>query len=480
MDKMKIKNTPIDGLRPYAHNPKTHPEAQIDKIARSIEEFGWTVPILIDGDNSIIAGHGRLLAARKLGLIEIPTICVDHLTEAQMRAYRIADNRLTESAWDLEMLESEIAILQDMDFDIDLTGFDDIEIGEMFPELGDSDFGDDETLIDEVEHIKLVDKFIVPPFSVMDTRQGYWQERKRAWLGIGIKGEIGRGDDLTWSDPSAIQTDHSRCSADQRSDLKGVAKLPDYVKNGGGCGMEYIAPNTSMFDPVLCEIAYRWFCPGGGAILDPFAGGSVRGIVAGYLGYQYTGVDLSEKQVAANKLQAEDILGDDLSAVQWIIGDSCEIDQICAGDEYDLIFSCPPYGDLEVYSDDPADISTMDYSEFITAYREIINKSASMLKDDRFAVFVVGDIRDKKGFYRNFVSDTITAFQDAGCTLYNEAILVNVAGSLPIRIGKQFGSYRKLGKMHQNVLIFYKGDIKAIKQNYGEIVIDIEPEPQQL
>ena len=136
---MRIKNTPIDDLRPYAHNPKTHPEAQIDKIARSIEEFGFLVPILIDGDNSIIAGHGRLLAARKLGLAEIPTICINHLTEAQIRAYRIADNRLTESAWDIELLESEIAILQDMDFDIDLTGFDDIDIGEMFSDVSDEE-----------------------------------------------------------------------------------------------------------------------------------------------------------------------------------------------------------------------------------------------------------------------------------------------------------------------------------------------------
>lgn len=132
---MNIINTPIDDLKPYAHNPKTHPAEQIEKIARSITEFGFLVPILIDADNSIIAGHGRLMAARKLGLIEVPTIQVDHLTEAQIRAYRIADNRLTESAWDLELLESEIAILQDMDFDIDLTGFDDIELGELFPEV---------------------------------------------------------------------------------------------------------------------------------------------------------------------------------------------------------------------------------------------------------------------------------------------------------------------------------------------------------
>ena len=132
---MNIINTPIDDLKPYAHNPKTHPAEQIEKIARSIEEFGFLVPILINADNSIIAGHGRLMAAHKLGLIEIPTICVDHLTEAQIRAYRIADNRLTESAWDMELLESEIATLQDMDFDINLTGFDDIELGELFPEV---------------------------------------------------------------------------------------------------------------------------------------------------------------------------------------------------------------------------------------------------------------------------------------------------------------------------------------------------------
>ena len=146
---MNVKTTPIDDLKPYAHNPKTHPAEQVDKIARSIEEFGFLVPVLIDADNSIIAGHGRLLAARKLGLIEIPTILVDHLTEAQIRAYRIADNRLTESAWDLELLESEISILQDMDFDIDLTGFDDIELGEMFPTDPEPEDFDAEAAMDD-------------------------------------------------------------------------------------------------------------------------------------------------------------------------------------------------------------------------------------------------------------------------------------------------------------------------------------------
>ena len=122
---MNIETIPVDDLKPYLHNPKTHPTEQVEKIARSIEEFGFLVPILVDSENTIIAGHGKLLAARKLGMSDVPTICIDHLTEAQIRAYRIADNKLTEGEWDLELLGSEMDILKDMDFDIDLTGFDD-------------------------------------------------------------------------------------------------------------------------------------------------------------------------------------------------------------------------------------------------------------------------------------------------------------------------------------------------------------------
>ena len=131
---MNVKNIPINDLKPYAHNPKTHPAEQVERISRSIEEFGFIVPVLIDADNSIIAGHGRLLAARKLGLDQIPTICVEHLTEAQTRAYRIADNRLTESAWDTGELQFEIDELKLDDFDIDLTGFDDIEVAGLIRE----------------------------------------------------------------------------------------------------------------------------------------------------------------------------------------------------------------------------------------------------------------------------------------------------------------------------------------------------------
>ncbi len=231
---------------------------------------------------------------------------------------------------------------------------------------------------------------------------------------------------------------------------------------------------VSIFDPVLCEIAYRWFSPAGGTILDPFSGGSVRGIVASKLGRQYIGIDLRGEQIEANRAQGLQICQDPMPA--WQCGDSRMIDALCEGVEADLIFSCPPYADLEVYSEDPRDISTMEYREFIEAYREIIQKSCALLKKDRFACFVVGDVRyGKSGYYRNFVSDTIAAFANAGLELYNEAILLTAIGSLPIRAGRTFSATRKLGKTHQNVLIFVKSDPKKATEACGTVeIVDLD------
>ena len=158
-----------------------------------------------------------------------------------------------------------------------------------------------------------------------------------------------------------------------------------FAERGGG---------TSIFDPVLCELAYRWFCPPAGLVLDPFAGGSVRGIVASRLGRPYIGVDLRPEQIAANRKQMAVATG---PAPDWRQGDSVDIQAICDGVEADFLFSCPPYGDLEVYSDLPMDISTMDYDDFCEAYATIIRASCGLLKQDRFACFVVGDFRDGKG-----------------------------------------------------------------------------------
>ena len=141
----------------------------------------------------------------------------------------------------------------------------------------------------------------------------------------------------------------------------------------------------------------------------------------------------------------------------------------------DFVFSCPPYHDLEVYSKDKADLSNHDYESFLNAYRQIIHKAVNRLKDDRFACFVVTELRNKKGFYKHFVHETVAAFESAGALFYNDIILINNFGSLPIRVGRQFSVGRKVGKTHQNVLVFYKGDPKKIKDNF-KIINEAETE----
>lgn len=275
----------------------------------------------------------------------------------------------------------------------------------------------------------------IPPVSVFDTKQGYWQKRKREWKEIGLDSGTGRADDLM----------------------------------GGGAGLKQLAQShgssltgTSIFDPVLCEILYNWFSPQEGLVFDPFAGGSVRGVVAELLGRKYIGVDLSQKQVDANQINA-DKLG---VCPVWHCDDSRNADKYLPDGSADLVFSCPPYHNLERYSTHPLDLSNMNYTDFLEAYREIISIACKKLKENRFAAFVVGDIRDTKGAYRGFVADTERAFKECGLCLYNEMILLNQYGTAPMRAGGVFKAGRKTVKVHQNVLVFYKGDIKAIGSTF--------------
>jgi hypothetical protein len=289
----------------------------------------------------------------------------------------------------------------------------------------------------------VAERFTIPPFTILDAKQGEWQERKRAWAAIGIAGELGR---------SAKSYNIHDWIEGNREDLG----LQGAIHGDG----------TSIFDPVICELAYRWFSPERGQIVDPFAGGSVRGIVAGALGRQYWGCDLRQEQIDANNLQADAI--DPAVRPIWVCGDSMET--LHDAPEADMVFSCPPYGDLEKYSDDPADLSSMEWHTFVAAYKRIILRSVQKMKPDTFACFVVGDFRDPKGHYRNFVSTTIEAFEECGARLYNEAILATSVGSAAMRVTKQFTSGRKMAKTHQNVLVFVKGDWRksAAKCNGGE------------
>jgi hypothetical protein len=290
----------------------------------------------------------------------------------------------------------------------------------------------------------VAERFTLPPFTLLDARSGDWQERQRAWLTIGLRGEVGRAD-------NANGASRQKSSVYLVKSAEGAYSTGGELIEGGEVGN-----SASVFSPVVCELAYRWFSPVGGQVVDPFAGGSVRGIVAGCLGRHYWGCDLRPEQIAANQVQAEDI-APSVRPV-WVCGDS--MDMLADAPEADLVFSCPPYGDLEKYSDDPRDLSAMDWHAFVAAYKRIILRAVGRMKPDTFACFVVGDFRDGRGFYRNFVSTTIDAFEECGARLYNEAILATPVGSACLRVTKHFAAGRKLAKTHQNVLVFCKGDWK--------------------
>jgi ParB-like chromosome segregation protein Spo0J len=467
--KLSVEYAATDSLVPYARNSRTHSPEQVSQIAASIREFGFTNPVLIDDKGTIIAGHGRVMAAMKLELAEVPTITLGHLSEAQRRAYVIADNRLALNAgWDDEMLAAEVRTLEDeisqglADFDISIMGFTDAEISDL---LSGMDGGEGEGEGDGSGGTgSLADRFGVVPFSVLNAREGWWQDRKRAWIKLGIRSEVGRGENALGFSKGVNGAMGGKTYDQAKEASKRVEKglVFGEIENYDGANRGNTS-GTSIFDPVLCELIYRWFCPTGGAVFDPFAGGSVRGIVAARLGLEYSGIDLRAEQVAANDQQWTLLADFDNPPPTWVVGDSAFSPSLLPKDyQSDLVFTCPPYGDLEVYSEDPADLSTMEYQKFLAAYREIIAKAVATLKPNRFAAIVVGEIRDKKGLYRDFVGDTIAAFVDAGAAYYNEAILVTAIGSLPIRVGKQFVASRKLGKTHQNVLVFVKGDPKKV------------------
>lgn len=433
MVELKVVYLPLDALSPYEKNTRKHEETDLNAIKNSIQQFQMCDPIGIWGNkNIIVEGHGRLLALKALGHTQAPCIRLDHLTDEQRRAYGIAHNKTAElSDWDFDLLEKELSELQDIDFDMQQFGFDDLQ---------ESDFESKYEPTGE----GLTDKFLIPPFSILDTRQGYWQTRKRQWKEIGIESEKGRKENLTFS-----------------------PNLPEYSKYGGN--LKGVAPQTSIFDPVLCEVMYKWFNVESGSIYDCFAGGSVRGIIAEKLGYKYTGIDLRQEQIDANIENAKEIG----VTPQWYCDDSKNADKYIDNESVDMVFSCPPYADLEVYSDDPRDISNMEYADFCEAYRQIISTACNKLKQDRFAVFVVGDIRDKKGFYRNFIDFTKKCFNDNGLLTYNELILIEQIGTAAMRVSTMFKN-RKVAKTHQNILVFYKGDTKNIRAHYSTIQVDEE------
>lgn len=287
----------------------------------------------------------------------------------------------------------------------------------------------------------LSDRFIVPPFSVFNTHQSYFRNRMRMWRDIGLYTDKGR---------TSVSYDNRR--------------MDKYAGKKGHSGI-------SQFNPVVTEVMYKWFTPKEHSlILDPFAGGITRGGIGAILGHNYLGYDLNKEQIDCN-YEIYSTLCDKYNlqgSLKYVNEDCINIQSL--KDKFDFLLTCPPYYDLEVYTEHTNDLSNCkSYNEFLSEYKLRLSKCYDAMDEDTFSVIVVSDVRDKKTTeYLPLVADTMAVCRDIGWKYYNEIILYNDTGNLAITSGDYMRKARKVGRQHQNILVFYKGDIKHIKEKFKE------------
>lgn len=431
MSTTKQKTIKLSSIKPNPDNPRLIKDDKFFKLLESIKTFGEKMmplrPIVIDENNIILGGNMRFKALKELGYKEVPAEWIKaakDLTEEQKKEFIVKDN-VGFGSWDFDVLAN------DWDSDL-LEGW-----GLDMPDWEMEDFGGLEEEFEEGEkevHNLLSDRFIVPPFSILDTRKGYWTERKRYWKElIGDNGESREGT-----------------LADQDGMMGGI--------NNG----------VSILDPVLAELSNLWFGINNCKTFDCFAGDSVFGVVSDAVGNSFTGIELRQEQADLNNQRLRG------SKSKYFCDDGQNVLKHIPENSQDLLFSCPPYFNLEVYSDLKNDASNQkEYKDFLNILDNAFSGSIKCLKDNRFAVIVISNIRDKKGFYYNLVDDIKNIFIKNNMPLYNDMILLESVGTLPQRVANSMKN-RKVGKCHQNVLVFYKGDPKKIQENFPKIEVNIE------
>lgn len=453
-------------IRPNERNPRTISAEALAQLKISVGDF-WKMlalrPIVYDSSTGrILGGTQRYRALCELGYSQIPTEWVKdcaHLTEEEKRRFILTDN--TQSGeWDLEILQADYTLVEIDSWGLEieqLTEFVEVEIHQ--PQ---NDAPRDYQTPDRAG--SLARRFGVPPFSILDTRQGYWQERKQTWRTIiNDNGESREGtlrQDAAINDPAFYRKKESKEKELGRELTKKEFETEHYEPPNS-----YITSGVSLLDPVLAEILCQWFGRTNGKYFDCFAGDTVFGYVAAHIGNEFIGIELRDEQARLNNERVQQF-GE---LARYICDDGRNVQKHIPKNSQDFLFSCPPYFDLEVYSDLPNDASNQaTYADFIAILKTAFVAACECLKENSFAAIVVGDVRDTKGAYYGFPDSIKQIFSQAGLHLYNELILVEVSGNASIRAAQQMKG-RKVVKTHQNVLIFYKGDPSQIRQHYPEI-----------
>jgi hypothetical protein len=303
---MKIEKVKINDIKPNPTNPRTIKDDKFKKLVKSIKEFPEMLeirPIVVDDDGVVLGGNMRLKACKEAGLEEVYIIRFENLPEEKKKEFIIKDN-VGYGEWDFDLL------LEDWDKETL------IDWGMDIPKNKDSKA--------ETKN-KLADKFIIPPFSILDTRSGEWQARKKVW------NEYLKEDGETRENTLGEKTE---------------IKYGDHAGRENG-PIQSMAPTVSLFDPVIAEVMFHWFSPEKSNIVDPFSGDIRKGAVAGFLGHNFTGIELRKEQYDVNIKQIDRL---ELDNVKYINDDGCTILNHIEENTQDLLFSCPPYYDLEQYS----------------------------------------------------------------------------------------------------------------------------------
>lgn len=409
-------------------NYRLHGDKNKRLIKKSLERNGAGRSIVVDNQGYIIAGNGVYEQAKGLNLKErviettgdelviVKRTDIDYGTDKR-KSLALDDNITSDtSAFDMEIVCED---------------FDNVELEEHGISVAPADA---KSNTKELPRGNLADDFLIMPASVLNTRDGKWQARKRAWQDlIGDAGESREGL-LKYSQLMAMNN------------------------------------NVSILDAVLAELICKWFAPTipdyKVKACDPFAGDTVFGYVAGKLGIEFTGIELRQEQAELNNQRGAEV------GARYICDDGQNIAQHIEPESQDLVFSCPPYFDLEHYSDDPKDASNQsEYSDFIKIIENGLAGACKCLKNNRFAAVVMSNVRNhSNGGYYDICGDMCRIMQKQGLILYNEFILINTIGTGAMRARGNMKT-RKNTRCHQEVLIFYKGNnpLREIPQEFGDI-----------
>lgn len=225
---------------------------------------------------------------------------------------------------------------------------------------------------------------------------------------------------------------------------------------------------TSLFDPALAELMYHWFTPSSNSrVFDCFAGDITKGYVAEKLGHEFTGIEIRTEQVEINNARLEDL---DVSP-KYIADDGKNVNMHLGFATQDLLITCPPYYNLEKYSDYDSSAAP-DYTTFIKEVGDVLSASIDCLKKNRFAVIIVSDVRADNGEYYGFPEDVINVFRNKGCILWNDIIYINADSHAHLRAGVYMNT-RKVVRMHQRVLVFYNGNPNSIRKHFPKLTQNV-------